>query len=317
MPTQHWKFVNGLKNGTTLPMVIGSSRLRWGDRQYFIALAHELAAYKLREAELIEEAERLVASNQTKEEALATVAHELRNALAPFQNAFAVMKRSERSSGTNAETIRLMERQMRQINRLVDDLIGAHRIAWDMMELRCERIDLALLVEHAVEASRPAVAASGHRLTVTRPTEPVPVDADPIRLAQVFSNLLYNAAKYTDRGGHICVTVARRGTDAVVTVGDTGVGIPSDMLSRIFEMHVQVNGTAGRSRDGLGVGLALVKRLIELHGGTVEARSEGIGRGSTFIVHLPAVRLPAPAADSCSGAESVRTPVDDDVKDRW
>jgi CheY-like chemotaxis protein len=161
------------------------------------------------------------------------------------------------------------------------------RISRNKLELRKEPIPLAKVVQSAVETSQPLIEASGQELTISLPDAPIVVDADPIRLAQVFSNLLNNAAKYTGRGGHIWLTVEQAGSEVIVKVRDTGIGIPADMLSCIFEMFTQVDGTLERSLGGLGLGLSLVKRLAEMHGGSVEARSDGPGEGSEFVVRLP------------------------------
>jgi CheY-like chemotaxis protein len=180
-----------------------------------------------------------------------------------------------------------MERQLQQLVRLIDDLLDVSRITRGKLILRKERADLATVLRNAVEISRPLIEAAGHELTVTLPNEPIPVDADVTRLAQVFSNLLNNAAKYTDRGGRVWLTVEREGSAAVVTVKDTGVGIPAEHLPHVFEMFAQVDRSLERSQGGLGLGLAVVRRLVELHGGKVAAHSEGPDKGSAFVVRLP------------------------------
>jgi CheY-like chemotaxis protein len=194
----------------------------------------------------------------------------------------------------------MMERQMRHMVRLVDDLLDVSRITRGKLELRKQRVDLAAVVRTAVEASRPLIEAAGHHLTITLPPQPLFVDGDPVRLAQVFANLLNNAAKYTERGGRIWLTAERQGSDAVVSVRDTGLGIPREMLGKVFELFTQVERTLEKAQGGLGIGLTLVWRLTEMHGGSVEARSEGYGHGSEFTVRLPAV-LVAPVRDK--GAE--------------
>ncbi len=225
-------------------------------------------------------------ADRRKDEFLATLAHELRNPLAPIRNALQIMKLSgEREAGEQARS--LMERQLGQLVRLVDDLMDVSRISRNKLELRRERVELARVVESAVETSRPLVDQQGHRLTVTLPPEPVYLDADLTRLAQVFMNLLNNSAKYTEPGGRIWLTAERQGSDVVVSVRDTGMGIPKDKLPGVFELFSQVEGTMFRSQGGLGIGLSLVKRLVEMHGGSITAHSEGPGRGSTFTVRLP------------------------------
>ena len=182
-----------------------------------------------------------------------------------------------------------MERQLVQMVRLVDDLMDVSRITRGKLELRKERVRLAAVVSSAVETSRPFIKEMGHELTVTLPKQPITVDADLTRLAQVFMNLLNNAAKYSDRGGHIRLTAERQGSDVVVSVKDTGIGIDADQLPRIFELFTQVDRSLEKSQGGLGIGLSLVRRLVELHNGRIEARSEGPGKGSEFIVRLPVV----------------------------
>ncbi len=199
----------------------------------------------------------------------------------------------------------MMERQMRHMVRLVDDLLDVSRITRGKMELRKQRVDLAAVVGTAVETSRPLVEAAGHHLTVTLPPQPVFVDGDPVRLAQVFANLLNNAAKYTDRGGKIWLSAERQGSDAVVSVRDTGLGIPREMLGKVFELFTQVDRTLEKSQGGLGIGLTLVRRLAEMHGGSVEARSEGYGKGSEFAVRLPALLV---APSRAEGAAEERAP---------
>jgi CheY-like chemotaxis protein/two-component sensor histidine kinase len=173
--------------------------------------------------------------------------------------------------------------------RLVDDLMDVSRITRGKVELRKERVQLSAVVDDAVETSRPLIDQMGHELTVRLPEHPVVVDADPTRLAQVFANLLNNAAKYSDRGGHIRLTAERQGSDVVVSVRDTGIGIPPDKLTSIFDMFSQVDRSLEKALGGLGIGLTLVRRLVEMHDGRVEARSEGVGRGSEFVVRLPVV----------------------------
>jgi CheY-like chemotaxis protein len=197
----------------------------------------------------------------------------------------------------------MMERQCEQMVRLLDDLLDVSRISRGTVELRRERVDLAGVVLRAVETSRPLLQQAGHDLTVSMPPTPVFVDADVTRLAQVFANLLNNAAKYTERGGHVRLSVDRRGGDVTVSVKDDGVGIPSDLLPVVFEMFVQVDRSLERTRGGLGIGLTIAKRLVEMHGGTIEASSSGMGTGSEFTVRLPA----APDARTDDDADRART----------
>jgi signal transduction histidine kinase len=245
-------------------------------------------------------------ADRRKSEFLAMLAHELRNPLAPLRNGLHIMGRAS-PDGAAVEQLRaMMERQIEQLVRLIDDLLDLSRITNGKIELRTERIDLAAAVQDAVETSRPLIEASGHRLTVTLPPQPVHVDADRTRLAQVFANLLNNSAKYTERGGHIDLTVERQGSDVVVRVKDDGVGIPADMLPRIFDMFTQVDRTLERSQGGLGIGLTLVRRLVEMHGGRVEAHSGGRGKGSEFVVRLSVALAPVGGPRQGDGAGDTR-----------
>ena len=244
-------------------------------------------------------------AHQRKDEFLATLAHELRNPLAPIRNGLQLMKLAGGQAATVEQARSMMERQLTQMVRLVDDLVDVSRISRDKVELKREQVELAAVVNSAVETSRPLVEQMGHQLTVTLPDQPVVVDADLTRLAQVFLNLLNNAAKYSDRGGNIQLIVERQGSDVVVTVKDTGIGIDADQLPRIFEMFMQVDRSLEKSQGGLGIGLTLVKRLVEMHGGRVEAKSEGPGKGSEFVVRLPVVIEPSKARQSGDEAEQL------------
>jgi PAS domain S-box-containing protein len=228
-------------------------------------------------------------ADRRKDEFLATLAHELRNPLAPLRNGLQVMKLARNDGSAVDQARTMMERQLGQMVRLIDDLLDMSRISRGKVELRRERIELLKIIQQAVETSRPLIEENGHDLTIDAPPDPIFVDADATRLAQVFSNLLNNAAKYTERGGHVTLTVERQGSDAVVGVRDTGVGIPAHMLPKVFEMFTQVDRSLERSQGGLGIGLSLVKGLVEMHGGSVEAKSDGHGMGSDFLVRLPVV----------------------------
>jgi PAS domain S-box-containing protein len=251
---------------------------------------------------------RLRNTDHRKDEFLATLAHELRNPLAPIRNALEIMRVNggDRSAVEQASR-QMIERQLEQMVRLVDDLLDVSRITRGKLELRKTRVELAAVVKSAVETSRPLIDTARHALTIELPRQPVFLHADPVRLAQVFANLLNNAARYMDQGGRILLKAERIGTQLVVRVKDEGVGIPADALPRIFDMFAQVDETQARSRAGLGIGLTLVKRLVELHGGDVEAHSEGAGRGAELIVRLPVAgaaaapraHAPAPAPAEC------------------
>ena len=236
-----------------------------------------------------ERTESLLDADRRKDEFLATLAHELRNPLAPVRNAVAFMHRKGQAVPELQWARDVIDRQTQVLVRLIDDLMDMSRINQGRLELHREPADLEKLVMAAVETSRPLIDEMGHTLAVTLPSRPVVVDADLIRLPQVFLNLLNNAAKYTERGGQIDVRVELQGSDVVVVVTDTGIGIPADKLPTIFEMFSQVEGALSRSRGGLGIGLHLVERLVALHEGRIEARSGGPGQGSAFVVHLPIV----------------------------
>jgi CheY-like chemotaxis protein len=178
---------------------------------------------------------------------------------------------------------------MRQMTHLIDDLLDVSRITRNKLDLRRQRIDIEQVVQVALETSRPLIEAGGHQLTVGLPEQPLHLDGDLTRLAQAISNLLNNAAKYSERGGHITLTARRQGSDAVVCVRDTGIGIAPEMLPRIFDMFTQADGASGRSQGGLGIGLTLVKRLVEMHGGSIHAKSDGPAKGSEFTVRLPII----------------------------
>jgi PAS domain S-box-containing protein len=231
----------------------------------------------------------LSAADQRKNEFLATLAHELRNPLAPMSNMLEVVKRS----GNDGEILKrahgTLERQLNQMIRLVDDLLDLNRITHDRLELRRSEVELSSVIEQAVEVARPLCDAAGQELIVQLPDEPVFLNADRARLAQVFGNLLNNSCKYTRPNGTITLSAKLVDDDVVVMVKDNGAGIPRDQIDNIFDMFMQVERTSEHSQGGLGIGLTLVKRLVEMHGGSIEARSEGEGLGSEFIVRLPAI----------------------------
>jgi PAS domain S-box-containing protein len=266
--------------------------------------------------------EALKEANRRKDDFLATLAHELRNPLAPIRNAAQVLRMKDLADPQLRNARDIIDRQVRQMARLIDDLLDIARITKGKLQLRKERIALAAVIQSAVEASRPLIDAQAHDLTVTLPPAPVHLEADPTRLAQVFSNLLNNAAKYTAKGGRIWLTAERQGSEVAVCVRDTGIGIAAEHLPRLFEMFSQVAPALERSHGGLGIGLALVRGLVGLHGGRVDARSAGPGRGSEFTVRLPVLDTARPAgpeagadgATSCAGPRR-RILVADDLRD--
>jgi signal transduction histidine kinase/ActR/RegA family two-component response regulator len=235
--------------------------------------------------------EALRQADRRKDEFLATLAHELRNPLAPIRNALHIIRLRANDPPTVEQARLIMDRQLGQMVRLVDDLLDVGRITRGKLELRKERLELASIVKNAVDTTRPLIEAAGHELTVSLPAQPIHLDADPVRLAQVLSNLLNNAAKYMDRGGHIWLSAVRSDREVVLSVRDEGIGIPAEALPTIFDMFMQVEGSLEKSRGGLGIGLTLAKQLVELHGGSIQAHSEGAGKGSEFTVRMPAVPM--------------------------
>jgi CheY-like chemotaxis protein len=265
--------------------------------------------------------EALKEADRRKDQFLATLAHELRNPLAPLRNGLELMKLAGGDEAMMGRTREMMERQLGHMVRLVDDLLDLSRISRGRIDLRREQIELTKIVRQAVETSRPLVEQAGQDLTITLAPKPIIVDADVTRLAQVFSNLLNNAAKYTPRGGRITLAVERQGSDAVVSVRDNGVGIPPELLPKVFEMFAQVDRSLQRTNSGLGIGLSLVKALVEMHDGSVEARSDGPGQGSEFLVRLPVALAPIvpskpqPSAASATVTSRRRILIVDDNRD--
>lgn len=237
--------------------------------------------------------EALHEADRQKDQFLATLAHELRNPLAPLRNGLEIL-RMVGGSSTEVEQVRsIMERQVAQMVRLIDELLDVTRIAKGSVSLQKGRVQLASVLRGALETSRPVIDARYHELTVDIPTVPLFVDADELRLAQVFVNLLNNAAKYTEPHGRIQVLVRNDASTVAVSIVDNGAGIPREMLAKVFELFVQVDRSLERTTGGLGVGLTIGKKLVELHGGSIEVTSEGPGQGSTFIVRLPVAQAPA------------------------
>ena len=280
-----------------------------------IVIFSEVITEKKRAEEALKEADR------RKDEFLATVAHELRNPLAPIRNAVQIL-RVRGLPETESQWARdVIDRQAHLMTRLVDDLLDLSRISRGRLSVHKERINLATVINTAVETSRPNIAKWGHELTISMPAEPIYLDADPTRLEQVLLNLLNNAAKYTPQSGHIWLTIQVHGAEVAIRIKDNGIGIPPDKLPFIFEIFAQVNRSLGRSHEGLGIGLALVQQLVKLHGGTIEAHSTGIaGRGSEFIMRLPIVPgyTPGPntkPAVTAAAPSKYRILVVDDNKD--
>ncbi len=252
-----------------------------------ITAFYDITERKRLENELRKVAVELSEADHRKDEFLAMLAHELRNPLAPIRNAVQIVKLAKGNEAAVQSAAEAIERQVNHMVRLVDDLLDVNRISRGKIELRLERVALASVIEQAIETSRPMIDAAGHELSVSLPPQPIYLHADGVRLAQVFSNLLNNSCKYSEREGRISLAAERKGSDVLVSVKDTGVGIPAAMLPKVFEMFTQVDRSLERSQGGLGIGLSLVKSLVQMHGGSVEVFSEGPGHGSTFIVRLP------------------------------
>jgi PAS domain S-box-containing protein len=253
----------------------------------FATVSQDVTERRRLEDGLRQLAANLSEEGRRKNEFLATLAHELRNPLAPLSNMLEILRRTGTGQPAPPQALDTMGRQLSQLVRLVDDLLDLSRITHNRLELRKAPVELGAVINQAVEASRPLIDSMRHELRVIPSAQPIHLDGDAARLAQVFANLLNNSAKYTSPGGKIEVKTERRGQEAVVTVKDNGAGIPRDRLDSIFEMFNQVQGSLERSQGGLGIGLTLVRRLVQMHGGSVQADSAGEGKGAEFVVRLP------------------------------
>jgi PAS domain S-box-containing protein len=302
------------KNGAIKHVLINSNAcFESGKLAYTRCFTRDITQQYLAEQTLLE-------ADRRKDQFLAMLAHELRNPLAPIRNGLEVLRLEADDKQLTREARSIMERQVQQMTRIVEDLLDVSRISHDRIELRKERVELSAIVKNAIETSRPLIDEAGHRLVVNLPKKAIYLDVDPIRMAQVFSNLLTNSAKYTDAGGRIEIEARVDGSEATIIVRDNGVGIACDALAYVFDMFRQADRSIERSQGGLGIGLTLVRRLVELHGGTIHAKSEGLGKGSEFIVQLPvSTQEKAPAASKRThrnGAGSrYRILVVDDNKD--
>jgi len=235
----------------------------------------------------------LLKADRRKDEFLAILAHELRNPLAPISNGLHLLNRPG-IDGAAFDNIReMMERQVNHMVRLVDDLMEVSRITRGKIKLHKETVDLAEILVNAIETSRPLIDKERHQLNINLPTEALKVEADGVRMAQIITNILNNAAKYTPEGGHIWLRVWREGSEAIISVRDNGIGIPGDMLPKVFDLFTQVSRNTHRAQGGLGIGLTLVQTLVKLHGGSIEVHSKGINQGSEFLVRLPLVEAMA------------------------
>ncbi len=256
-------------------------------RERTAELARTNEALEAEVADRIRAEEALRAADRRKDEYLSTLAHELRNPLAPIRNALEIMRLAGDASPIIAANRDMIDRQVKHLVHLIDDLMDVARLSRGLIKLKLDTIDVRYVVSTAVESVRPMLAKAEHDLRVDLPDEPLSLRADSTRLAQILHNLLHNAAKFTDPGGVIRLSVERDAEEVVFRVKDDGHGVPGDMIDKIFEMFTQVKQTGDSVASGLGIGLSLVKTLTELHGGRVEARSEGQGKGSEFTVRIP------------------------------
>jgi CheY-like chemotaxis protein len=278
-----------------------------------IGIVQDITARKQAEESLRE-------MDRRKDEFLATLAHELRNPLAPIRHAAQISRIPTATEAQKRWSTDVIIRQVQHMSLLLDDLLDISRITRGTLELRLELTDLAAAIEAAVETARPGIETKRHKLHIDIPTERVQIAADPLRLSQILSNLLTNAAKYTDPDGEIRLSAIATSNDVTIRVADTGIGIAPDTLPSVFEMFSQLHNGRARSEGGLGIGLALSKGLVELHGGSIEARSRGAGQGSEFVVRLPrpaAAERRAPAASEPIRNDTVsrRVLVADDNRD--
>ena len=306
--------------GHKVPMLINAVRRGVGDAQFddfaFVIVTdrdkyeQELLSTRMKAEESLEAKHHaelaLQAIDRRKDEFLATLAHELRNPLAPIQAVVELLKNKELLDPQVLWSRGVLERQVGQIARLVDDLLEVSRVAEGKLELRCERVDLNAVIQHSIEGSRGLIDASSHLLRLNLPASPIMLDADPGRLTQVIQNLVNNAAKYTPTGGVIEVIAAREANEATVTIRDNGIGIAAEHLPTIFGIFAQLTPGLSRAQGGLGIGLSLVRALVERHGGTVQATSKGIGQGSEFVIRIP---ITLNQIDDSSSQATEETPV--------
>jgi signal transduction histidine kinase/ActR/RegA family two-component response regulator len=320
LPLAMTRMLARLRNVTLLDRPVSAQSMLSAVRA---ALRARERQYQIRDQLLLQERTQaeLRDGDRRKDEFLATLAHELRNPLAPLRTGLAVLKAMPSPDPRFPGVLGMMERQMGLMVRLIDDLLDVARISRGKIELMRQPLQLQEVVDAALESCAPMIAAARHAVALKLAPQPVWVEADRARLVQVLGNLIGNAAKYTPDGGRITVQLQAREGRAELSVTDTGVGLAPDMLSRVFDMFVQIQASASRSQGGLGLGLSLVRRLVEMHGGTVAAHSPGEGRGSTFVVTLPLWDAPVtatpgvPRAEAAEPAQGLRVLVIDDNAD--
>jgi PAS domain S-box-containing protein len=319
---RHFETTRMARDGRRIPISLSVSPVR-NSRGEIVAAANvsrDIAEWKATEQALRRSEEALREEHRRKDDFLATLAHELRNPLAPIRYAVAASRKPGLSEEKREQGRAIVERQLEHMSRLLDDLLDIARVMHNMLVLKKRRVELASLIGSAIETARPKIDAKGHQLLLDMPPQPIELDADPVRLAQVFTNLLINAAKYTNPGGRIELHARREHGNLIVSVRDNGIGIAPEMIPHLFTLFSQVDTALERSEGGLGIGLALVRGLVELHGGTVEARSDGSHCGSEFVVSLPVVvpmreRAARTAAPASEPAPSLRVLVADDNRD--
>jgi PAS domain S-box-containing protein len=307
----------GIKAIVCYPHVLGGRLLammavhhaaprRWTERE--VALIGAVVERSWAHIERIRSQEALLEADRRKDNFLATLAHELRNPLAPIRQAVWVANSPQATEEHRRWARAVIDRQANHMGLLLDDLLDMSRITRGQLQIRKQWVDLAALVDAGVETARPLIDERGHQLTVELPAQPVRIEADALRIAQVIANLLTNAAKYTDRGGRIELTAQQGGDGVRISVRDSGIGIDRQMMPRVFEMFSQATSALHRAQGGLGIGLALVKGIVELHGGAIEARSAGPGKGSEFTFSLPLASEPAPERMAAASAPQVGGP---------
>jgi two-component system CheB/CheR fusion protein len=298
-------------NGSRITVIVNIRPLknRQGEIRGAINCFYDITERKQAEERLREYAAKLTDTDRRKDEFLAMLAHELRNPLSPIAHAVHLLRDSHGADPASIKLYQMIGRQTQRLTRLVDELLDVARISQDLIAIKREPMDLVILVRQAAEASRLRIEQGQHELSLVLPEESLRVSGDSVRLEQVICNLLENAAKYTDSGGEITLTLMQQGAEAVVNVRDTGIGLAPEMLEGIFGLFTQVDRSLERSAGGLGLGLAVVRRIVELHGGRIEARSAGLGTGSEFIFRLPLLSAIALDVPSANGIESLKTPV--------
>ncbi len=298
----HFETIRVRKDGALLDISLTISPVKAGSGRIvgISKIARDITERRRVEKALRDSEEALQAADHRKNEFLATLAHELRNPLAPIRNSLHILRMAGTDDPSAARVQEMLERQVNHMSRLVDDLLDVARITSGKIDLRTEPVEIAAVIRSAVEVSKPLIDAGRHRLATTLPAAPMTVEGDVVRLTQVIANLLNNAAKYMEPGGQIWLTVGSEGAEAVISVRDTGIGIATDMLPQIFQMFTQVDRDGKHTQGGLGVGLALAKKLVEMHGGRIEGRSNGKGQGSEFVIRLPLAPQQLPAMDAAA-----------------